>query len=179
MKYASTDLYLVVLEVHSTVEMLVAGSRDRWLQVRRVALLIRSFAPPPVLETAHTPFRLFLWLFRPSVLLFLGSSDLQYCRSGVPPFSRPCVLLFAGSRILRDVESPERRYFGTQILRNSDLPELRVTRTQILRNSDTSDHHLSTVTAIRWIVGSLIRVTTSPLRFTDLRVAQAMFSKIP
>ena len=60
MKYGSTDLYLVVLEVHSTVGMLAAGSPDRWLQVRRFALLDRSFAPPPVLASAHPPFRSFL-----------------------------------------------------------------------------------------------------------------------
>ena len=146
MKYASTDLYLVVLEVHSTVGMLAAGSPDRWLQVRRFALLVRSFAPPPVLASAHPPFRSFLWLyglpycfscvlpfFRPSVLPFLCSSVFRASRTPVLWFFSFPGLAYCRSLFRWNANSPELRYFGTQILRNSESPELRVTGTQILR----------------------------------------------
>ena len=141
--------------------MLAAGSRDRWLQVRRFGLLVRLFAPPPVLESAHPPFRLFLWLFglpycfscvlpffRPSVLPFLSSSvfrasrtpvlwffsfpGLAYCRSLFRWNANSPELRYFGTQILRNADSLELRYFGTQILWYSDPPELRVTGTQIL-----------------------------------------------
>ena len=144
MKYASTDLYLVVLEVHSTVGMLAADSPDRWLQVRRFALLVRSFAPPPVLESAFPLVPMAFPAFRTAFPVFFPSPGLAYSRSLVLQFSGPCVLpfsvslerKFSGTQILRNSDTSERRSSGTQILRNSDTPELRVTGTQSHPNAD-------------------------------------------
>ena len=152
LKYGWTDLYLVVLEAHSTVGMLAVGSPDRWLQVRRFALLVRTAARPCVRSSA---FPLVPMAFRPSVLLFLCSSvfpalrttvlvffgfpGLAYCRSLVLKFSGPCVLPFLSSSVRRYADPPELRYFGTQILRNSESPELKYFGTQMLRNSESPE----------------------------------------
>ena len=158
MKHGSVKLYLVVLEVHST--FLASGLLDRLLHVRRFALLICSFAPPPVLAFTHAPLCLFTRLSWPFACL-----RRPFESSLVPPYTRTAVLPFG-----RTTVCPNRWNVDPEDGRNGRRPNCEATRMPNRKMAKPGGDRMTkrlaaqlTSPCFRPFVRSLVRLSGRPL----------------